>query len=159
MLLGVLSDTHDHLDNIEKAVEFFNGKGVDLVVHAGDVVSPFALDPLKKLEAPWQGVFGNNEGEIPFLLEKAQGRIQPAPLELELEGHRVLVKHFHHYVEELAASGKYSLIIYGHTHRSRVEKVGSTWVLNPGETCGWLTGRATVALVEIPSFRIELIEL
>ena len=159
MLLGVFSDTHDHLDNIGKAVELFNARGVDLVIHAGDVVSPFALDPLKALKAPWQGVFGNNEGEIPYLLEKAQGRLQPPPLELELEGHKVLVKHFHHYVEELALSGRYSLIIYGHTHRSRVEKVGPAWVLNPGEACGWLTGRATVALVDVPSFNIELVEL
>ncbi len=159
MLLGVLSDTHDRLDNIRKAVELFNARGVDLVLHAGDVVSPFALDPLKALRAPWQGVFGNNEGEIPYLLEKAQGRIQPAPLELELEGQRILVKHFHHYVEELAKSAKYRLIIYGHTHRHRVEKVGPTWVLNPGEACGWLTGRATVALVEVPSLGIELVEL
>lgn len=159
MLLGVFSDTHDHLDNIGKAVELFNARGVDLVIHAGDVVSPFALDPLKALKAPWQGVFGNNEGEIPYLLEKAQGRLQPPPLELELEGHKVLVKHFHHYVEELALSGKYSLIIYGHTHRSRVEKVGPAWVLNPGEACGWLTGKATVALVDVPSFNIELVEL
>ncbi len=159
MLLGVFSDTHDHLDNIGKAVELFNARGVDLVIHAGDVVSPFALDPLKALKAPWQGVFGNNEGEIPYLLEKAQGKLQPPPLELELEGHKVLVKHFHHYVEELALSGRYSLIIYGHTHRSRVEKVGPAWVLNPGEACGWLTGRATVALVDVPSFNIELVEL
>ncbi len=159
MLLGVFSDTHDHLDNIGKAVELFNARGVDLVIHAGDVVSPFALDPLKALKAPWQGVFGNNEGEIPYLLEKAQGKLQPPPLELELEGHKVLVKHFHHYVEELALSGKYSLIVYGHTHRSRVEKVGPAWVLNPGEACGWLTGRATVALVDVPSFNIELVEL
>ncbi len=159
MLLGVLSDTHDHLDNIKRAVELFNEKGVDLVIHAGDLVSPFSLDPLEALEAPWRGVFGNNEGEIPFLLEKARGRLGTAPLELELEGQKVLVKHFHHYVEELALSGKYGLIIYGHTHGSRVEKVGKTWVLNPGEACGWLTGKATVALVEVPSFHIELVEL
>jgi len=159
MLLGVLSDTHDHLHNMKKAVELFNARGVDLVVHAGDVVSPFALDVFKALEAPWQGVFGNNEGEIPYLLEKAQGKIQSPPLELELEGRKILVKHFHHYVEELALSGRYDLVIYGHTHRHRVEKVGPTWILNPGEACGWLTGRATVALVELPSFDIELVEL
>ncbi len=159
MLLGVFSDTHDHLDNIRKAIELFNRKGVDLVVHAGDLVSPFTLDLFAQLQAPWKGVFGNNEGEIPFILEKAGGRIRRAPLTLELEGVKVLVKHFHHYVEELAAGGKYHLIIYGHTHKARVEKMGSTWVLNPGEACGWLTGRATVALVEIPSLQIELEDL
>ncbi len=159
MLIGVLSDTHDHLDNIRKAVELFNKRNVDMVIHAGDVVSPFALDPLEALNAPWRGILGNNEGEIPYLLEKAQGRIQSPPLELEIEGYMVLVKHFHHYVEELAASGRYELIIYGHTHRIQVEKMGSTWVLNPGEACGWLTGRATVALVKIPPIKIELLDL
>jgi len=156
MLLGVFSDTHDHLDNTKKAIELFNRKKVDLVIHGGDLVSPFTLDLFSQLQAPWKGVFGNNEGEIPFILEKAGDRIRRAPLTLELEGMKVLVKHFHHYVEELAVSGKYHLIIYGHTHKVRVEKIGSAWVLNPGEACGWLTGKATVALVEIPSLQIEI---
>jgi len=159
MLLGVMSDTHDHLDNIKKALQLFNNRQVDLVIHAGDLVSPFTLDLFSQLQAPWKGVLGNNEGEIPYILEKGGDRIKKAPLELELEGLNILIKHYHHYVKELALSGRFHLIIYGHTHKVHIEKIGGCLVINPGETCGWLTDRSTVALVEIPSLNAELVEL
>ena len=159
MLLGVMSDTHDHLDNTRRAIQLFNDRQVDLVIHAGDLVSPFTLDLFQQLQAPWKGVLGNNEGEIPFIMEKAGGRIKKAPLELELEGVKVLVKHYHHYVKELALSGEYHLVIYGHTHQVHMEQVGECLVINPGETCGWLTGRPNVALIDIPSLNTELLEL
>jgi len=159
MIVGVISDTHDHLDKVKAAVELFNGEKVGLVLHAGDLVSPFVLDVFAKLEAPFKGVFGNNEGEIPLILQKSEGRIQRPPLIEEIGGIRILVKHYHHYVDELASSGKYDLVIYGHTHKVDLRRINTTVVLNPGEACGWLTGKATVALVEIPSLEIQIIDI
>ncbi len=69
MLIGIMSDTHDNLPAIRKAVEFFNERNVDLVIHAGDYVAPFVARELKKLKAPLKGVFGNNDGERKGLYE------------------------------------------------------------------------------------------
>jgi putative phosphoesterase len=37
-MIGIISDTHDNLPAIKRAVDLFNEKNVDLVLHAGDFV-------------------------------------------------------------------------------------------------------------------------
>ena len=62
MLVGIFADTHDHLDNIRRAVAEFNGRECDLVVFAGDLVSTFAIPPLRRLNCRMIASFGDNEG-------------------------------------------------------------------------------------------------
>ena len=40
MKIGIISDSHDHVDNIRRAVSVFREASVELVIHAGDIVSP-----------------------------------------------------------------------------------------------------------------------
>ncbi|BAT72556.1 phosphodiesterase [Thermosulfidibacter takaii ABI70S6] len=159
MLLGILSDTHDHLDNVKKALELFKERNVDIVVHCGDIISPFCLDFLNQSGLEWLGVLGNNDGEVEILLKRADGRLSKEPKEIELEGKKILIKHYHHFVDEVARSGKYDLILYGHTHQVRVDKLGATLVVNPGECCGWLTKKPTVAIVNLEKMEAEIVEL
>ena len=63
MKIGIISDSHDHRDNIIKAVKYFNDENVGMVIHAGDIVSPFTEKEFKKLESKMKAVFGNNDGE------------------------------------------------------------------------------------------------
>ena len=62
MRVGVFADTHDHLDHIRLAVSKFNDLKCELVVFAGDLVSTFAIPPLRKLNCPMIASFGDNEG-------------------------------------------------------------------------------------------------
>lgn len=62
MRIGIFADTHDHLTNLRLAVERFNAEQVDLVLFAGDLVSTFAVPPLRKLQMPIVACFGDNEG-------------------------------------------------------------------------------------------------
>ena len=71
MRIGIMSDTHDNLPLIRRAVDRMNEEEVDLVLHAGDFVSPFVIPALSDLEAPLIGVWGNNDGDRPHLLEKS----------------------------------------------------------------------------------------
>jgi len=51
------------------------------------------------------------------------------------------------------------LIIYGHTHDSEWRAQAGTadkLVINPGEVCGWVTGRATFALFALERWEGEL---
>ena len=70
MKIGIISDTHDRLRLIDKAVKELNLLNLDLVLHAGDYISPFVTDNLKKLNAPLIGVFGNNDGDRSSLKKK-----------------------------------------------------------------------------------------
>jgi len=72
MLIGLISDTHDNLPMIEKAVKKLNEENVALVLHAGDYISPFVIPKFKTLNAPLIGVFGNNDGDHEFLRKTVQ---------------------------------------------------------------------------------------
>jgi len=162
MKLGVLADTHDNMPKIARAVELFNREEVELVLHAGDYISPITAKELKKLEAKLIGVFGNNDGDKPLLIrrfrEEGIGELYEDYRELELGGRRLVLMHQPKFLEALIASRKYDVIIYGHTHEVDL-RAGPPLVLNPGEAGGWLTGRATVALLDLEALKAEIIEL
>ena len=86
MKIGIISDTHDNLSQIKKAVEIFNQEKVELVLHAGDFVSPFTSLEFKNLNCPLKGVFGNNDGDKLFLREKFKeiGEIFPEPYQINI---------------------------------------------------------------------------
>ncbi len=159
MLLGLISDTHDNLDRIREAVSIFNQRGVALVIHAGDYTSPFSLIPFEELRADFVGIYGNNDGDRLLLRDRSKGRIHRQPHKLTFSERRIVVMHEPDLVYDLASSGSFDLIVYGHTHRARVEKVGSTLVVNPGEAGHWLYGRATIGIVETETMEGEIIGL
>ena len=61
-------------------------------------------------------------------------------------------------MDELSASHKADVIIYGHTHEIDIRK-GETLIINPGEGGGWLTGRATAVLLDLTTMDIEIEEI
>ncbi|MCP3963083.1 MAG: metallophosphoesterase [bacterium] len=160
MKLGVMADSHDNVPMVRQAVEVFDHQGVDLVIHAGDFISPFAVAPLAELDCRVVAVFGNNDGERVVLAKKleAMGEVHPNLAEVELGGRKIAAMHYPELAEPIAASGRYDLVIYGHTHEIDV-RPGTTTVLNPGETGAWLTGRATVAIVDLGSMEVEIVDL
>lgn len=155
-----MSDSHDNMNAIKKAVDFFNGKNVAIVLHAGDYVSPFTAQEFGKLKMKLVGVFGNNDGDKPYLLEKFKniGDLHQDFVELELGGGKVVLMHQPKFVDELLTSKKYDIVIYGHTHKIDIRK-NTALVINPGECGGWLTGRSTVAILDTKNLAPEIIEL
>ena len=160
MKLGVMADSHDNVPMVRRAVEVFRSRGVELVIHAGDFVAPFAVAPLADLGCRVVAVFGNNDGERVVLAKKfeAIGEVHPNLAEIEIGGRRIATMHYPELAEPIAASGRYDLVIYGHTHELDVRQ-GETVTLNPGEVGGWLTGRSTVAIVCLDSMEVEIVDL
>ena len=150
MKIGIMSDSHDNLPLIARAVELFNREKVEVVLHAGDFVSPFTARVMKDLEADLIGVFGNNDGDKPHLLQTFRdiGKIYLDYHELELGGRKTVVMHQPKFLEVLSASSRYDLIVYGHTHQVDVRQ-GPPLVVNPGECGAWLTDVGTVAVVDL----------
>ena len=58
MKIGIISDTHDNMPKIAAAARVFNEEKVDLVLHAGDIISPITANEFSALKAPFIGVFG-----------------------------------------------------------------------------------------------------
>jgi putative phosphoesterase len=160
-MIGVMSDSHDNVTMVRKAVALFKDAGCDLVLHAGDVVAPFTARELAELGCPVKAVFGNCDGEkqgLEMALEKI-GEIKEAPLIFSHGGRQILLVHYHFSVATYTASGKYDVIIFGHTHKPAVQKEGKTLLVNPGETGGWLTGKCTVSLLDPERLEAEIVVL
>lgn len=160
MLIGVMADSHDNVTKIEAAVQLFNQSGVLRVLHAGDFVAPFAIDPLRSLECPLLAVFGNNDGERLGLAARLQevGEVHPYLATTTLANRRIAVVHYPELAEPLATSGAFDLVVYGHTHRVD-QRLDKGLLLNPGETGGWLTGCSTVATVDLTNLDVQLHEI
>ena len=71
MRIGVVSDTHN-LKNVRRIVEIFNERGIDRVIHTGDISQAKTLDVFAALNAPLFGVFGNNDQERESLEEPSR---------------------------------------------------------------------------------------
>ena len=122
MLVGLISDTHGTL----RAEALAALAGTDLIVHAGDVGARSVLQELQGM-APVKAVYGNVDDPALEL---------PAELELSLEGVTVHISHGHEIGSPTpgALVRRYTadVIVYGHTHRPLIERVGATLVVNPG---------------------------
>jgi|SRR3989339_197392 len=161
MLIGIIADSHENMPMIAKAVQIFNEKNVDTVLHAGDVISPITFNEFKNLKARFFGVFGNNDGEKKMLNAKFSeiGAFYDRYYMMDTKGQKVLLMHEPALIDTLIASQKYDVIIYGHTHDVDIRTEGKTLVINPGECGGWLTGKSHVVILELPSKKTEVIEL
>ena len=69
MIICIISDIHDRLPLLEKAINRLNEEKVELVLCAGDYVAPFVTSYFKALKAKMIGVFGNNDAEKQTLKE------------------------------------------------------------------------------------------
>lgn len=159
-LVGIMADSHDNRSAIQKAVEMFNGREVALVVHAGDMISPFTIMDFQKLTCPMEMVFGNNDGERIGLAAafKEKATLLPGPRQFSFGGRRFLLMHESGCLEAAAASAAVDIIIYGHTHDLAIRQ-GPPLIINPGEAGGWLRGRATVAILNLETLKVEVLDL
>jgi uncharacterized protein len=123
--VGLISDTHGQL----RPGVFDALQGVDLILHAGDVGSRDIIVELEAI-APVHAVLGNTDL---FELWPGAGEL----VRLEVEGSRIVLVHGHRLgsptPERLRAEyPDAEIVVYGHTHRQRVDSVGGCLMVNPG---------------------------
>jgi putative phosphoesterase len=165
MLIGAISDTHDNLPLIEKAVQALNEQKVGLVLHAGDYVAGFVVPKLAKLNCPLIGVFGNNDGDHELLKkrfsETANCTIHDRFTQITIESYRIALLHGHEteLLNAIVDSGYFDAVIHGHSHNLSIEQKGKTLNINPGELCGYLTGKSTIAVFDTIKQQARIIEL
>ena len=160
-MIGILSDTHDNLTFVRRALRLFNDAGCDLVIHAGDFVAPFTAAELRELTAPVKAVFGNCDGEKTGLLRAFEGlgEIKEAPHLFSHAGLQFVICHLDGPVDRYLASHPCDVLVFGHTHRPLVENRCGALLVNPGEAGGWLHGRSTVALLDPETLEATILPL
>jgi|SRR5688572_21066726 len=181
----VCSDIHDHIENFEAALMVANTSNCDSVICCGDFCAPFILDEYNKTcDLPFHAVFGNNDGDR-FNLNKKSWLInneRPEGKKLHLHGEYLIayaghtlegiphavslaVYHYPEMASLIAASGKFDVVCYGHSHKSKIEKVNNCILVNPGSVMGYIPGiesnrvAPSCLIINWTSGELELIDL
>ena len=148
MLVGLIADTHGLMrPDALKALS-----GVDLILHAGDVGTQAVLDALWAI-APVHAVRGNVDAEGAGLRDS---------LHLQLDGVEIHLSHGHELGSPapaaLAERYQADVIVYGHTHRALVTRVGPTLVINPGAAGpARFNLKPSVGLLMLPSLETRIV--
>lgn len=161
MLIGVVSDTHNNISNIQEIVSIFNKKKVGHVIHTGDITNSNSLKALSKLDCPLTFVFGNNDrGEV-NLKEAAKiynYQCDEPPLSIFIENRKITIFHEPDPISLFLTKNKdIDFIFHGHTHRFRKEIQDKTIIFNPGECAGLIKGKNAIGIVDLVTCEIERI--
>ncbi len=163
MILGVFSDVHDHLENLQKALDAFSRAGAGTLIFCGDFCSPIPARAIGAYDGEVHCVFGNGDGDRFAILRWVADNAPHMHLhgehaELSFGEVNVAVTHYPLYGRALARTGDYRAVFSGHTHERHEERFGDCLWLNPGEILGF-KGRPTCATYETETGRVTTISL
>lgn len=163
MKLGVLSDTHNNMANLEQALEILHREGVDVLIHCGDLTTPETACRLQGFRV--HHVIGNGDyasGEILHALQSLDPHnTSSLTFSTELDGVRIAAAHGHipGQVEALVRSGEYAYVFRGHSHRRRDERDWPTRVINPGALGGLRAGPRSCAVLDLHTGALDFFEI
>jgi putative phosphoesterase len=161
MKIGIISDSHDHLDSINKCISIFSDRNVAYIIHLGDYVNPNSVRTFQGMKL--KGIFGNNDGDK-FRLMQAfsdiEGEIMGDFYEFEEDNIKFACYHGTEpqIKDALIDCQKYDVVLYGHTHECENRTVGKTLVLNPGTAHGF-GNSGTIAIYDTSIKEAELITI
>ena len=148
--IAILSDIHDHLDALRRALE--RARGAEAVLCCGDLCSPFVVPVLGEFAGPVHVVFGNNDGDRFRIAARAAEHphvtVHGEFADLAIGGRRIAMQHFDDIGRALAGNPAFDVVCFGHSHRFGIERVGGTLAINPGELYGGLTGATTFVMYD-----------
>ncbi len=153
MRIGLLSDTHIRELTQElppQLIEAF--RGVELILHAGDIYVPEVLDKLEGI-APVLAAIGDDDyGAI-----LVDGRVK-ASHALRCEGKTIWLVHESHQYHQLKSrrSGNPpkiadvpDIVVFGHTHYPILERHNGVLFVNPGSPLDAQNTLGTIAILSL----------
>ncbi len=160
MKIAILSDSHDNIWCLEKALDEVSRQNCDVLLHCGDLVAPFILAQMAQaFDGPIHVIEGNNDGDGRLQQQVAAGfphiTLHGPYAELELGGRKVALIHYPEPARRIAQSGVFDLVCYGHDHQQHWERVGDCLLVNPGEVMGRY-GSPTWGIYECESHQFTL---
>lgn len=160
MKLAIISDSHDNIPNIEKFLGWAKENKIESIIHCGDIAAPGMIKELfGPAGIPFHCVFGNvaDRELLPKVCEEFAGdKCYGDEGELVIDDLKIAFCHFPEAAKELAATGKFNLVFYGHTHKPWMETLpNGCQLINPG-TLGGIFQKATFAVFDTETNKLEL---
>jgi putative phosphoesterase len=135
MRIGILSDTHNRYRNVETALGLLSDRGVDSVLHCGDIEDAQTVQLFQGFTTHF--VFGNcdsDKAELRDAMDKIGVTLHEHFGSLEMEGRMIAWTHGDNQrlLRDLEQCGAYDFLFYGHSHHAERHRTGKTLVVNPG---------------------------
>lgn len=166
MKIAIISDIHDHIGNLDKALRLIHQHRCGYLLALGDYCAPFTVMRLTEVNLPTSAVFGNNDGDQAGIILSSSNKIDFSPLnqefkEVKLAGGKIAFCHYPKLAYLIAKSGDYDVVFYGHTHIKDLQDINNTILCNPGAICGIVAGKvakASFAIFETDNKQLEFID-
>ena len=161
MKIAIISDTHDNLANLKKAISFIKKGEIKVLIHCGDIFKPETLkEGLKEFQGKIYIIFSEADASFSKIPEDSfedlpKSKVFEKSGQIKIGGKKIAFCHFPEIARNLAESQKYDLVFYGHTHKPWEEKIGKTQLVNPGNIAG-LFFRPSFAIYDTKTGRLEL---
>lgn len=159
MKIGLMSDTHNNVDITKKALSIFKDKGIDLILHAGDLTSPKMLDLFKGLKCKF--VLGNGDidsEELNNISENLWCTCIEDHCTFEIDNKKFILFHGNNVLlfRKAVECGEYDYIIKGHTHIFENYISNKSRVINPGALYG---EELSIAILDTETDKVEMIRI
>lgn len=141
MKIAVMSDSHDNIWKLRKALDIIKTRQCEKIIHCGDFVAPFMFKEIEKAGIAAHCVFGNNDGDrylLTRIAAESSGLITLNPIigEITTDEFKIGFTHEWPVAQGLAATGKYQMVCFGHSHQYELKNLSGTILLNPGDIMG-----------------------
>ena len=161
MKIGVVSDTHNNLKNIQIIIDLFNDEKVSIVIHTGDITNANTLEQFSKLNSELIGVYGNNDRNESGLKEVAQKnnfKFQEPPRRLNLFDREIVIFHEPDNIDQFLSENKLiQVVLFGHTHRYENNTKNGVLYFNPGESAGMQKGSNAIGILDLKNLEAKRI--
>ncbi|PIB33297.1 hypothetical protein BFP78_03290 [Gaetbulibacter sp. 5U11] len=163
MKIGIYSDIHDNIFNLEKTLQYFKDQNIEHTFFCGDFCSPIPVKTIGNSDITTHCVFGNGDADRFTFLNLAHNQFPNLKLNseyavIDLNNKKIAMTHYPFYANALARTGDYDLVLCGHTHEAKVELIDKTWLINPGEVMGW-KGKASFAVYNFENNTVNIIKI
>lgn len=169
MKIAILSDIHDNVWNLEKALSKPELQDTKAMLFCGDLCAPFIIKLIgERYTKPVHMVLGNNDGDVASIMANAKKfsniHIHGEYFRGEIGGKTIGMNHYPDKSRILAEMNAYDVVCYGHNHTLSEEMVGNTLLINPGAIMGFHGGKLqditpTLLILDSDQMKTEVISI
>jgi putative phosphoesterase len=165
MKILVISDIHEHFDNLSRVLDKIPDLWVEKIFCLWDLINWWIWKMLVSTSVPVHIIWWNNDGNKTWVMRacfnsKNWSIVSDNEFDaIEIDWRRIFLTHYPIIAQSVAKSGDYDVVMYGHDHLKSMRMVWDCLLFNPGEICASRTKTCTYGVYDTTTNTAELFEL